>query len=147
MSSRDGLSAQRSIVGLMRDSIKSHTSSREALDKCVLPTFGAASCGASPDVSHVHHTALCVLVDGQKLLLQSQADSIESVLHEDEERRFSRAISKVHGSTHTDDGEVSIDKDSGVLRAHGKPALILSVGLAVVAVVVAVIEVLKIARG
>jgi hypothetical protein len=116
--------AQRTIIAQMDACIYDHGSAKQKLDACVLP--GGMACGSSPDVVHVHHTALCTLVTGQRILLQDRRDLLEAGIYDDEARRTDHASHSEHG----DGDSLMVDRKRGILRANGATALVFAILLA-----------------
>jgi hypothetical protein len=118
--------AQRTIIAQMDACIVDHGLAKQKLDACVLP--GGLACGSSPDVVHVHHTALCTLVGGQRILLQERRDRMEQDMIDDDALRAQRSAPAHEGG---DEPSLFVDRKRGVLRANGPAAIILAVCVAV----------------
>lgn len=118
----DGIAAQKTILGMFESSLSEHAKSKSALDSCVLPTQAFPACGASQDLAHVHHMALCTLINGQTALLTFRKETMIAEI-QDEEDRFAQTIGKTRADF--DDG-LEVDKKSGTMKAHGWPAIIIA---------------------
>ena len=126
--------AQRTIIAQMDACIFDHGTAKERLDACILPVTSSASCGSSPSLVHVHHTALCTLVTGQRILLQDRRDLLEAGIDEDDARR-----ERAERAEHDDDGGslIEVDRKRGTLKASGTAAVVMAVLVVVVAAVLA----------
>jgi hypothetical protein len=128
--------AQRTIMAQMEDCIDEHTAVKGRLDACELPV-GVGSCGSPPSVVHVHHQALCVLVGGQRILLQRDRDLMEAGIDEDDARRLERRERSARPHADDDGGSlIEVDRKKGTLKASGTAAVVMAV---VVVVVMAVL--------
>jgi len=127
--------AQRTIIAQMDACIFDHGAAKQKLDACVI--HGGMACGSSPDVVHVHHTALCTLVTGQRILLQDRRDLLEAGIDDDDARRSERRERPARPA-HDDDGGslIEVDRKRGTLKASGTAAVVMAV---VVVVVMAVL--------
>jgi hypothetical protein len=128
--------AQRTIIAQMDACIFDHGTAKERLDACILPVTSSASCGSSPSLVHVHHTALCTLVTGQRILLQDRRDLLEAGIDEDDARRSERR-ERAARAAHDDDGGslIEVDRKRGTLKASGTAAVVMAVLVVVVAAV------------
>ncbi len=138
----DGIAAQQTILDQMDDGIRKHKAAADALAACVLPTSTPPSCGASPNVAHVHHMALVTLVNGQTLMMQVDRNAVASRM-QDDNSRFERAIAKAAGHATDDENDIEVDRKRGLLHARGWPAITLSVAAAGVLVFFAVRQIAR----
>jgi len=114
--------AQRTIIAQMDACIVDHGLAKQKLDACVLP--GGMACGSSPDVAHVHHTALCTLVTGQRILLQDRRDLLDASVSEPAPREPRRERAR-------EDDAPAFEMDRRRVRASGPAAIIVAVCLVV----------------
>lgn len=114
--------AQRTIIAQMDTCIDEHGRAKKRLDECELPTT-AALCGSPPSVVHIHHTALCTLVNGQRILLQERRDRLEQDMIDDDDGRRRRDRPRPQAET----ADLMVDRKRGVLRANGPVAMMLAI--------------------
>jgi len=124
--------AQRTIIAQMDACIVDHGLAKQKLDACVLP--GGMACGSSPDVVHVHHTALCTLVTGQRILLQDRRDLLDASVSEPAPREPRRERAR----DDEDGAALFVDRKRQILRANGPVAVLLAIVAAAGAIVWAV---------
>jgi len=128
--------AQRTIIAQMDACICDHGAAKQKLDACVLP--GGMACGSSPDVVHVHHTALCTLVTGQRILLQDRRDLLEAGIDDDDARRAERRERSARPHADDDGGSIiEVDRKKGTLKASGTAAVVMAVVVVAVAAIAA----------
>lgn len=116
--------AMRTIVAQMDQCIDEHGRAKKRLDDCELPA-GNAVCGVPAAVAHVHHSALCTLVSGQRILLQERRDRLDMALAGDDDDA---------------QDDLMVDRKRGVLRANGPVAMMLAIVAAAGAVALAAHE-------